>query len=398
MLTIATTVVGCVLATPNPTATKNQVMEFNSKKLERTSRLVYYAIALILCAFLIGLSNQLIGDLDTVSAQPKEESFLNADAVAGINRRQSHLQTEVQALRDKNVLVERTMLTAQQNYANEKQSFENWVKTRKTLGSPENDQEVLSRANRLDVFYRVEQAWRAQLDARQTTIEAYERQQEQVQKQRERENGRATEKYEAALQRYELKIFLIRLLVVGPVLGLGIFFFVRYRRHKFWPLFLGFALFSLYAFFFGLVPYLPSYGGYVRSVVGVALSVGLGYYAIKTLRAYFDRKQQELQVSSQERAKNVQVEVAEKALENHYCPSCGKDFILKKWEFPLPQVQVSEVYRLVTDFCRHCGLELFSDCRNCGSKNFSHLPFCATCGAKPSAAPLQEGGSLVQQR
>ena len=373
-------------------------MEFNSKKLERTSRLVYYAIALILCAFLIGLSNQLIGDLDTVSAQPKEESFLNADAVAGINRRQSHLQTEVQALRDKNVLVERTMLTAQQNYANEKQSFENWVKTRKTLGSPENDQEVLSRANRLDAFYRVEQAWRAQLDARQTTIEAYERQQEQVQKQRERENGRATEKYEAALQRYELKIFLIRLLVVGPVLGLGIFFFVRYRRHKFWPLFLGFALFSLYAFFFGLVPYLPSYGGYVRSVVGVALSVGLGYYAIKTLRAYFDRKQQELQVSSQERAKNVQVEVAEKALENHYCPSCGKDFILKKWEFPLPQVQVSEVYRLVTDFCRHCGLELFSDCRNCGSKNFSHLPFCATCGAKPSAAPLQEGGSLVQQR
>lgn len=360
-------------------------MEFNSKKLERASRLVYYAISIILCAFLILLSNQLIGDLDTATARPEVESFLNADKVPTLNRRENNLQAEAQGLRDKNAVVERTILTAQQNYANEKQSFENWVKTRKTLGSPEKDQEVVSRATRLDEFYKVEQAWRAQLAARQVIIEGKVRQEEQVQQQLGRENGLAREKFEAALKRYELKVFLLRLLFVGPVLGLGIFFFVRYRRHKFWPLYMGFTLFSLYAFFFGLVPYLPSYGGYVRSAVGVALSVGLGYYAIKTFRTYMERKQQELQASSQERAKYVQLEVAEKALENHFCPSCGKDFILKKWEFPL-SAEAANAYRLVTDFCRHCGLELFSNCHNCGSKNFSHLPFCATCGAKPSIA------------
>ncbi|MBF9220702.1 hypothetical protein [Hymenobacter ruricola] len=367
-------------------------MEFNSKKLERTSRLVYYAISLILCAFLILLSNQLIGDLDTATARPQLESFLNADAVAGLQRRESSLQAEVQSLRDRNAVVERTMLTAQQNYANEKQSFENWVKTRKTLGSSDKDAEVVSRATRLDEFYKVEQAWRAQLAARQAAIDAKTRQQEQLQLQLEQENGRAEEKYEAALKGYDLKVFLIRLLFVGPVLGVGIFFFIRYRRHKFWPLYMGFTLFSLYAFFFGLVPYLPSYGGYVRSAVGVALSVGLGYYAIKTFRTYMERKQQELQASSQERAKHVQLEVAEKALENHFCPSCGKDFILKKWEFP-PSADAT--YKLVTDSCRHCGLELFSNCYNCGSKNFSHLPFCATCGARPRPAQPQNAGATV---
>ncbi len=369
-------------------------MEFNSKKLERTSKLVYYAIALILCAFLILLSNQIIGDLDTATAQPEVEDFMNQQAVARLQSQENRLAAEVGTLRDKNTAVERIMETAQQNYANEKQSFDNWVKARKTLGSPNEDQEVLDRAKRLDEFYKVEQAWRAQLSAQQVAIEAKERQQAQLELEKERENSLAYDKYETELKSYQLRVFLIRLLFVGPILGLGIFFFVRYRRHKFWPLFLGFTLFSLYAFFFGLVPYLPSYGGYVRSAVGIALSVGLGYYAIKTIRAYLERKRMELQESSQVRAQNVQLEVAEKALENHYCPSCGKDFILKKWEFPLP-AEASTANRLVTDFCRHCGLELFSDCRKCGSKNFSHMPFCATCGTRPSAAPPQSSSNPV---
>jgi len=88
-----------------------------------------------------------------------------------------------------------------------------------------------------------------------------------------------------------------------------------------------------------------------------------------------------LKISTQERAKNVQTSVAEKALENHFCPSCGKDFIIKKWEFPVKNTD-NEAYKLVTDFCRHCGLELFSNCKSCGNKNFAHLPYCSSCGAK----------------
>ena len=107
------------------------------------------------------------------------------------------------------------------------------------------------------------------------------------------------------------------------------------------------------------------------------------------MRAYLEQKQEELKTSSQERAKNVQLEVAEKALENHFCPSCGKDFIVKKWEMSASKTG-AEANPFVTDFCRHCGLNLFADCNNCGHKNFAHLPFCAACGVKSavkSAAP-----------
>ncbi|MGY3087018.1 FtsZ-binding cell division protein ZapB [Hymenobacter sp. UYAg731] len=358
-------------------------MEFNSSKLERTSKLVYTLISLVLCGFLIALSEKIIGDLDPASQRPQLESFASKGRAA-LEDQLAVLQLEAETLQDKNEAIEQTIATARQNYDNEKQSFENWIKTRKTLGSPDKDQEVVDRARKLDEYYKIEQDWRSKLNVRKLQINARNKQKELIQKQLDKENQSAQIRFDAALRWHDLKIFLIRLLFVGPILGLGIFFFVRYRKHKFWPLYFGFSLFSLYAFFVGLVPYLPSYGGYIRYTVGIALSVGLGYYAIKRIRAYMEQKQEELKSSTQERARNVQLEVAEKALENHFCPSCGKDFIIKKWEAPAKTIG-NEALQVVTDFCRHCGLNLFVDCHNCGHKNFAHLPFCASCGAKSAA-------------
>lgn len=357
-------------------------MELNSKKIEKASRFIYYSISVVLCLFLILLTNKIIDDLDTATARPTVEDFIDRTAVATFAGKKDALASEIEGLTDKNSLIEKTASAARENYSNEKQSFENWVKTRKTLGSPEKDQEVVDRAKKLDAFYKVEQEWRSQFDARQDVVNEKVRQQQRLQQLIDSKTQQAEERLFAELKRYDLKVFLIRLLFVGPILGLGVFFFIRYRKHKFWPLFFGFTLFSFYAFFFGLVPYLPSYGGYVRYAVGIVLSASLGYYAIKKIRAYVENKQEELKTSTQERAKNVQLEVAEKALDNHFCPSCGKDFIMKKWEFPL-KANENDAFKFVTDFCRHCGLELFAACNNCGNKNFSHLPFCSSCGAKP---------------
>lgn len=356
-------------------------MELNSKKLERTSRIVYYSISTILCLFLILLSGKIIDDLGSSIVRPEIENFENKVLMADLDKKINVLNFEIENLNTKKGTIEKTIATAKENYTNEKQSFDNWVQTRKTLSSPNKDQEVIDKAKKLDEFYKIEQDWRSQLNSRQTEIDEIEKKQQEIQKLIDKEKETAEIKYSAELKYYDLKIFLIRLLFVAPILALGIFFFVRYRRHKFWPLYFGFILFSIYAFFFGLVPYLPSYGGYVRYAVGIILSVGLGYYAIKTIRQFIETKRAELKVSTQERAKNVRTEVAEKALENHFCPSCGKDFIIKKWEFPSKNNE-NDSYKFVTDFCRHCGLELFKNCNKCGNKNFAHLPFCSSCGTK----------------
>ncbi len=357
-------------------------MELNSKKLERTSRIVYYSISTILCIFLILLSNRIIGDLDNTTNRPYSIDFENKSVLTELDKNIEGQNAKLENLRLKKETVEKTIAIAKDNHANEKQSFDNWLQTRKTLGSPDKDQEVIVRAKKLDEFYQVEQEWRTQLNLLQSQIDETQKEKQEIQKSIDKERGEAYEKYEKALKKYDLKVFLIRLIFVAPILALGIFFFIRYRRHKFYPLFFGFTLFSIYAFFFGLFPYLPSYGGYVRYSVGVLLTVGLGYYAIKSIRQFIEQKQAELKISTQERAKKIQTTVAEKALENHFCPSCGKDFLIRKWEFPAIKTTESEIYKSVTTFCRHCGMELFKQCENCGTKNFAHLPFCSLCGTK----------------
>lgn len=357
-------------------------MELNSKKLESTSRIIYYSISTILCLFLILLSNKIIGDLDNTTTRPEVEIFEDKQLLSNLESNIEKERKELENLTLKSETIEKTISIAKENYSNEKQSFDNWLQTRKTLGSPDKDQEVIKRAKNLDEFYKVEQDWRLQLDSLQSKIKEVQNREKTLQESIDKEKSEADTKFREELKWYDLKVFLIRLLFVAPVLALGIFFFIRYRNHNFWPLYFGFSLFSLYAFFFGLVPYLPSYGGYVRYTVGVILSVGLGYYAIKKIRQFIESKQAELKVSTEERAKKIQTETAEKALENHFCPSCGKDFILRKWEFPLTKIDESEPYKFVTNFCRHCGLELFKKCNSCGTKNFAHLTFCSSCGTK----------------
>ena len=355
-------------------------MEFNNKKLEKTAKFINFIIAIVLCGFLISLSAKLMDDVDEWKARPKLEAFENLDLIAKEKGLIVKIDAKIDLKRAQLKSLQSTLNIANNKYLNAKESFDNWLAARKTIGSPKEDKAILKRAKKLDEYYKTEQDWEKELRVLNDELELLKKEKKGVTDRITEERERAYKLQSKAIQKYDLKVFLIRLLFILPILLIGIFFIVKFRKHKYWPLFLGFVLFSFYAFFFGLVPYLPSYGGYIRYSVGIILSVLFGIYAINKIKSFIERKKKELKAPTTERAKKVQTETAEKALDNHMCPSCGKDFIVKKWDKSSGKKQQNTSYGIVTNFCRFCGLELFKPCGKCGEENFVHLPFCASCG------------------
>lgn len=365
-------------------------MKFNNKRLEKTSTLINYTIAVLLCGFLILLSAKLMDDVDEWKEKPTIENFQNKGLLKEKKASMDKINTEIDLISEKESSVRRTIKIAKNNYVNAKKSYDNWLEARKTVGSPREDKEVLKRANELDEYFDTQQEWEKELLLINDSIRKLNMRLLAIDLTVAKEKKRAFEQRAEAIRKYDLNVFLIRLLFILPILLIGVFFIIRFRKHKYWPLFLGFVLFSFYAFFFGLVPYLPSYGGYIRYTVGIVLILLLGIYAINKIRSFIEQKKRELKISTEERSKKVLSETAEKALDDHMCPSCGKDFILHDWDKSCNEKDGNNILNKVTDFCRFCSLQLFKKCTSCGTKNFAHLPFCCNCGENIASEKAME--------
>ena len=348
-------------------------MEPNEKKINRTRSTVNWTVAVVLAVFLILLSYSVLSDLGSSVRAPRYESFTDGQAFRQLGARADSLSLAADSLRSRISYVEKRIEASQDDYAREKQSFDAWIATRRTLGRTDNDRQVLARMAGLDaILSEIKTGKTAQLRL-ETALDTIRQAQQDLAADRQELDRAALRQYEAAYRSYELRIFGIRLLFALPVLVLGVWFFIRFRHSKYKALFLGFSLYSLYVFFFALVPYLPSFGGYVRYGVGVILTVTLGYYAIRYINSYVERKRAELKQKAAERQGRIRSEVAHRAFDAHVCPSCGRDFYVKPWEY-------SEGGPKVYEYCPYCGMELYTRCASCGTENFAHFPYCHACG------------------
>ena len=333
---------------------------------EKWFRFGLWIVAFVFASFLIGLGGTIVQNLPQVEHRVTLEDFIDKPAAAPLRAELKAMQEKRQMAQDAHDQAQLKLNGARANSAAARDTFNNWLATRHATQRPDQDAELIGRTQALDelkIFERkaladVEHQQQSLLDARQ----AEDRAQRDM---RELERA-ASEKLSSEQRSQELRVFLYRLTLTLPLLVIAGWLFAKKRQSTWWPFVWGFIYFALFAFFVELVPYLPSYGGYVRYAVGIVITVLVGRYAIVALNRYLERQKQAEAMPDVERRKELSYDTALARLAKKVCPGCERTV---------------DLANTTIDFCPHCGICLFDHCGQCTERKSAFARFCHACGA-----------------
>ncbi len=358
-------------------------MAKSTRRPQKIYAIVMWVLSVIFAGFLIGLGSLVIRDIPRVDKQLTVDSFVDADQLASLYSREQELKDQLTPLRRVSEDVIQTRVSARADYNAAKARFDNWISTRTATQTAATNPEVLSRTQQLEALSaRVREAGRA-VETAETALRTQERNVSDTRSEISQLRTDAQPAYRKARRAQDLRVFGFRLMLTLPLLLAAAWMVMRKRGSAYWPLYRGFVLFSGFAFFVELVPYLPSYGGYVRYTVGILMVAVAGYFLIKQMRKYLERKQEEEARSEAERRKSIDYETALKKIAAKSCPGCDRSIVTRDG--------------VHSDYCVHCGIHLQRECPSCKTRNVTFHRFCLSCGTEneelvkpalpPSAAP-----------
>ncbi|SDN86032.1 zinc ribbon domain-containing protein [Polaromonas sp. JS666] len=325
-----------------------------------------WLVAFVFAGFLIGLGGTVVGDLPKVEKQLSLDDFMDANAATALR---NAIRAAERAGQDAQAALEQAQLkrrAAQADSAAARETFNNWLSTRHATQLAEQDPELVSRTRALDALKERERAAGAAAEAQQqAALDARQGAARERRKLREMEEA-AQVQLNAEYRRVELRVFLYRLALTLPLLAAAGWLFAKKRKSTYWPFVWGFIFFALFAFFVELVPYLPSYGGYVRYIVGIVVTALVGRQAIVALNRYLEKQKLAEQLPDAQRREELSYDTALKRLSKSVCPGCERAVDLKNTEI---------------DFCPHCGIGLFDHCVQCTTRKSAFARFCHACGA-----------------
>ena len=337
-----------------------------------------WLVAFLFAWFLVGLGSTIVGDLPQVETYRSLDDYLDPARAPAV--KEAILVAQKNA-KDAQAALDQAQLRQQSAEANNRaarETFSNWLATRKATARPEQDEELIARTKQLDELRQaerdalalVERQQQAALDARQ----AEERAQAELQSLQDS----ARDEYMSEQRAQELRVFGYRLALTLPLLVAAGWLFAKKRKTSSWPFVWGFIFFALFAFFVELVPYLPSYGGYVRYIVGIALTVVGGRYAIAALQRYLERQKLAEAQPAQARQREMDYDQAQARMVKNICPGCERTVDMKDGK---------------TDFCPHCGIGLFDHCGHCHTRKNAFARYCFSCGTAADAPAASAAGA-----
>ena len=330
-----------------------------------------WLVAFLFAGFLIGLGGKVVHNLWSVEEPVTAEQFIDPVQGPQVEAAKELAERSRAEAEDRRDQAQQKLQVARSNTMAAQESFNNWISTRQATARPDQDPELIARTRALDAVQSEERKARAAVEAEQQAILDADQARARASEAWSRLWQPAAEAARKAAWQAELRVFVYRLLLTLPLLVLAGWLFAKKRKSQYWPFVWGFIFFALFAFFVELVPYLPSYGGYVRYLVGIVLTVLVGRYAIIALQNYLERQKAAEAMPDVARRETLRYDIAYTRLSKSVCPGCERPVDLKD-----PGL----------DFCPHCGIGLFDRCQKCETRKGAFARFCFSCGTPGKAA------------
>lgn len=343
---------------------------------ERLFSIAMWAVSLVFAGFLTGLGGKVVGDLPGVDQSLSIEQFVDQGKAVPLRARRDALRREANDADNRRSTASLIVDSSRTTYQNRKEAYGNWRSTRTATSNPDQDPEGIAKTREMEGLL-------AQQAAAQKVVEVQDARRLEITQAIDSIGTLSSELEDAARPLYdraqfqqELRVFGIRLALTLPLLLIGIWLIAKKRKSQYWPLARGFVLFALVAFFVELVPYLPSYGGYVRYVVGIILTLIAGHYVIRAMQKYVAKRQLVEKQTETERRQSLGYEDALRKMSANMCPGCERT--------------IAGGPNATTNFCVHCGMKLFDKCGACDTRKNAFFQYCPACGVTAGRAADQE--------